>query len=281
MSSLGIILTVVAAAGWSGLDIARKVAVDRMRPEPVLVWLVTGQAVLFTAWVAYEGMAVDDVATYCGLAAVSVTLNAVANLAYLHAVRVSPFSVVIPMLSFVPVFTVAAANPLLGEMPTHQQLVGIGVVVAGTLALGADGEERGRTLGPGARLLGMARGLSRERGAMFMLVTALCWSLTMVIDKMAMQHAPAGLHGVVLNAGVGVALLVWMAARRRLGELRQIRGNTALLVGAIATASVGLGAQLLAVKYLLAGVVEAIKRAIGLVVAVIVGRLALRSSPSR
>lgn len=274
MSSLGILLTVVAAAGWSGLDIARKVAVNRMKPLVVLVWLVAGQTVLFSGWAAYEGTAVASVPVYAALAAVSVALNVVANLAYLHAVRISPFSVVIPMLSFVPVFTVAAANPLLGEMPSQRQLVGIAVVVIGTLALGATGDGGAPTKrGLGARLWGLAQGLVRERGAVFMLATALCWSMTMVVDKMALQYAPAALHGLVLNAGVGVALVVWLIARGRMGELGQIRGNVGVLVAAVATATLGLGAQLFAVQLLLAGVVEAIKRAFGLVVAVLVGRI--------
>jgi drug/metabolite transporter (DMT)-like permease len=175
----------------------------------------------------------------------------------------------------VPVFTVAAANPLLGELPTHRQLVGIAVVVAGALALGADDKqsEESDDAGPIDRVVALVRGLARERGALFMLITALCWALTMVVDKMAMTHAPAGLHGMNLNIGVGLVLIVWMGARGRLGELGQIRGNAGVLAGAVAAATVGLGGQLLAVQHLLAGVVEAIKRAVGIVVAVLAGRL--------
>jgi drug/metabolite transporter (DMT)-like permease len=242
--------------------------------------LCLGQAALFVAWVSFEGAHVENVSTYAGLAAASVALNVVANLAYLYAVRVSPFSVVIPMLSFVPVFTVAAAHPLLGELPTHRQLVGIAVVVAGALALGAAQGSESTDAGPLDRVVAMVRGLARERGALFMLVTAICWAMTMVVDKMAMTHAPVGLHGMNLNLGVGVVLIVWMAVRGRLGELRQIRGNEGVLAGAVAAATVGLGGQLLAVQYLLAGVVEAIKRAIGIVVAVFAGRLVFRESLS-
>ena len=48
----------------------------------------------------------------------------------------------------------------------------------------------------------MVRALLREPGTLPMLGTALCWALTLVVDKLAIGHASIGAHGVVLNAGI-------------------------------------------------------------------------------
>jgi drug/metabolite transporter (DMT)-like permease len=276
VSVLGLTLTVVAAAGWAGLDVSRKVLVGRMEAVPVLFWLVAGQLVVFTVLAVQGGAWIEDPMPYAGYAAASIGLNVAANLLFLHAVRVSPISVMIPLLSFVPVFTVAAANPLLGEMPSARQLVGIAIVVLGALALGGgdDGETR---RGP----LAMLRAIIREPGSLPMLGTALFWAMTMVVDKLAIGHAPISAHAVVLNAGMAVCLLLWLAARREIAKLGQVRSAWGVLGAAILAGSTGLGAQLMAVKLLHAGVVETIKRAIGIVAAVVVGRLAFDEALSR
>lgn len=266
MIPLGLGATLTAAVGWALLDAARKSLVRRIDPRPLLVWLALGQLPLFVAWAAWDAAWFSAPSTYALPGAASVVLNVAANLLYLRAVKVSPLSLVIPLLSFVPVFTVIAANPLLGELPRPVQLGGIALVVAGALTLNADAA-RGR--GP----FGLVRALLAEPGSLPMLGTALCWSLTIVVDKMATQHASYAAHGVVINGGVGLILLGWLAARRELKRLGQVKGSWVLLAGAVGAAAVGLGTQLVAIQYLFTSVVEAIKRAVGMASSVLLGRL--------
>lgn len=271
--SLGIGLTVGSALCWAGLDASRKILVQRVSPVALLVMLTLGQMPLFGIWAGING---DTITSwdYVLPGLVSLCLNIVANLCFFRAVTVSPLSLTVPLLAFVPVFTTIAANPMLGEMPGMQQVAGIGVVVLGALVLNAGAAEDRRPVA-------FARALIREPGSLPMLVTALCWSLTIVVDKLATQHAGFGIHGAVLNAGLGFVGLCLLASRGQLRELGAIRVAWRPLLFAISLGAVGLGSQLVAVQHLFAALVEAGKRAIGVTMSVVVGRIAFNEPVTR
>lgn len=264
--SLGIGLTVGSALCWAGLDASRKVLVQKVSPVALLVLLTLGQMPLFGAWGVLAGDTIDSW-DYVLPALASLVLNIIANLCFFRAVTVSPLSLTVPLLAFVPVFTTIAANPLLGELPGVRQIAGIGVVVLGALTLNAGAAEERSPLA-------FARALLRERGSVPMLVTALCWSMTIVVDKLATEHAGFGIHGTMLNAGLGLFGLALLAARGRLRELGAIRQAWKPWLFAIAMGALGLGGQLVAVQHLFAALVEAGKRAIGVTMSVLVGRFA-------
>ena len=264
--SLGIGLTVGSALCWAGLDASRKVLVQKVSPVALLVLLTLGQMPLFGAWGVLAGDTIDSW-DYVLPALASLVLNIIANLCFFRAVTVSPLSLTVPLLAFVPVFTTIAANPLLGELPGVRQIAGIGVVVLGALTLNAGAAEERSPLA-------FARALLRERGSVPMLVTALCWSMTIVVDKLATEHAGFGIHGTMLNAGLGLFGLSLLAARGRLRELGAIRQAWKPWLFAIAMGALGLGGQLVAVQHLFAALVEAGKRAIGVTMSVLVGRFA-------
>lgn len=271
--SLGIGLTVGSALCWAGLDASRKVLVQRVSPVALLVMLTLGQMPLFWIWAGISGDTITSPG-YVVPGLVSLFLNIVANLCFFRAVTVSPLSLTVPLLAFVPVFTTIAANPMLGEMPGMRQVAGIGVVVLGALVLNAGAAEDRR---PAA----FARALIREPGSLPMLVTALCWSLTIVVDKLATQHAGYGIHGAVLNAGLGVVGLCLLGFRGQLRELGAIRVAWKPLLFAISLGAVGLGSQLVAVQHLFTALVEAGKRAIGVTMSVVVGRIAFNEPVTR
>ena len=271
--ALGIGLTIGAALCWSGLDASRKVLVQALPPVALLVVLTLGQLPLFVIWAWASGDTIDSW-DYVLPGLASLALNIVANLCFFWAVTVSPLSLTVPLLAFVPVFTSIAANPMLGESPQVQQIVGIAVVVFGALTLNAGAA---RTRSPVA----FARALFGERGSLPMLVTALCWSLTIVVDKLATHHAGFGIHGALLNAGLGLFGLALLAARGRLGELRGLRRAWKPWLFAIIMGAVGLGAQLVAVQHLFTALVEAGKRAIGVTMSVVVGRLVFGEAINR
>ncbi len=271
--SLGIGLTVGSALCWSGLDASRKVLVQRLSPVALLVLLTFGQMPLFGIWALVSG---DTITSwdYALPALASLGLNVVANLCFFRAVTVSALSLTVPLLAFVPVFTTIAANPILGEIPGPQQIGGIGVVVLGALVLNA-GAAKDR------HPLAFARALMREPGSLPMLVTALCWSLTIVVDKLATAHAGFGIHGAVLNAGLGVVGLSLLASRGQLRELGAVRKAWKPLLFAVCVGALGLGGQLVAVQHLFAALVEAGKRAIGVTMSVVVGRLVFKEPVTR
>lgn len=249
---------------WAGFDLSRKSLVAVVEPVPLLVLLTLGQAPLFAVWATVEGWPAFAPG-YWLPAAATLALNVVANLAFFYAFKLAPLSQTIPLLSLTPAFTALAAIPLLGEWPTTRQGFGIALVVAGAMLLHLP-------RGEGFSWRAFATGLVRERGARLMLVVALCWSFTPPFDKLALQHASGPAHGFVLCAGVAVVLGVLLVARGRVGEMAKVRGVTGTFVVALVISTAALGVQFFAYGLTGVALVETVKRGVGNVAALGVGR---------
>jgi drug/metabolite transporter (DMT)-like permease len=238
--------------------------VGKISPTPLMLMLTAGQTPLFAAWAALDGGFAYG-AGYWAPAVGSVALNVVANLAFIHAFRVAPISLAIPLLSLTPVVTALLAIPMLGELPTAVQGFGIALVVAGALLLNLRG-------GGEVSLAALLRAALHDRGLHLMLVVVLCWSLTPPLDKLAMQHAPTAAHGFFLCLGVALAILVVLLAQRRVGEVRQVARAPAIYLLAIVVSVAALALQLLAYRLVYVAVVETLKRGLGNAMALVYGR---------
>ena len=262
--SLAILLVLGCALAFSGADISRKLLASWIRPVPLLFALAAGMAPFFIAWHIREGASFPAPGYWFpGLS--STLINVVANLAFIEAVRRSPLSLTIPLLSLTPVFTALLAIPMLGETPEPRQWLGIGAVVVGAFWL---------NLGRGSVSLRESwRAFLREPGSRLMVGVSLMWSLAMPLDKMAVEVAGPSFHGVVLNVGVATALVLMATLRGRLSEFQDLRHRSGLLVAGILISVVALGLQLMAIKIVWVGFVETMKRGVGSFLALLWGRL--------
>jgi drug/metabolite transporter (DMT)-like permease len=262
-SPLALIFAFGTALAWSGLDATRKALTQHLAPAPLVVLLTFGQAPVFAAWASLgPGWALDGGYLVPGLLCLG--LNVLANLAFVWAVKLSPLSLTVPFLSFTPVFTTVLAVPLVGERPSALQLAGIALVVVGALLLHGGGDRRG--------LLAMGRAMKAERGSMLMVGVALMWSLTAVLDKLALDHAALPAHALVQTGGVGIVLGLWLAARRRASELTRLRRGLRAYVAAVVFGAAAIGLQLQAIQLTFVALVETVKRAVGMTMSVVLGR---------
>ena len=268
---LGYLFAVAAAVCWASLDAARKRAAD-LGAIVVVAWFTLFQAPAFLVWMALEAAPFD--VGYWGPGSAALVLNVMANVLFLRAVEVSPLSRTVPFLALGPVFTTLAGVPFLHEMPSSGQLVGIGLVVMGALLVNAD---RGSARSLGA----MIDALRTERGSVLMIAVAFLWSLALIADKLALNYASKATHALVQTGGVGGLLVAYMVVRRRTAELTGARHRFPILLAAAGAATLATAFQLMALERLLAALVETLKRAVGLLSALVVGRLAFRESISR
>ncbi len=242
----------------------RKLLAPHLSPLAVVFYLALGQVPVLALW-GWATVAGPLTPRYLLVAVGSVVLNIVANGAYVAALLRSPLSVSVPLLSLTPAFVAAFARPLLGEWPRPVQLLGIALVVAGALLLGGAAAEGG--------IAAWWRALRREPGARLMLLVAVCWGLTLPLDKLGVEAVGPARHALVLCAGIAAGTLLVMLVRRSVGELAAgLRGRTLpLLAVAVAVSAVALVLQLLVIRVALVGVVEAVKRAVGNVMALLLG----------
>jgi len=264
IGTTALLLIVGTAFGWSALDVLRKLLAPHLSPLAVVFYLALGQVPVLALWGAATASG-PLTPRYLLVAGGSITLNIVANGAYVAALLRSPLSVSVPLLSLTPAFVAAFARPLLGEWPRPIQLLGIALVVAGALLLGGAAAEGG--------IAAWWRALHREPGARLMLLVAVCWGLTLPLDKLGVEAVGPARHALVLCAGIAAGTLLVMLVRRRAGELAAgLRGRTLPLLGvAVAVSAVALILQLLVIRVALVGVVEAVKRAVGNVMALLLG----------
>jgi len=268
VTALGLAVALAAGASWAGFDATRKALVARVEPTAAVAWVNLLQGPLFLGWAAASGaLAVE--AAYWPIGLGTLALQVLANLLLFRALAISPLGATIPFLSFTPVFASLVGLVVLSQMPSALQWVGIGVVVVGALLVHAGGERS------------LLASLREERGSLMVLGVAAIWSLTTALDKLALDHASVPLHAAVQSGGVGLAAALWLVLRGRTRALRLERHAAAPLLGALAFGTAALALQLWAIQLLLVGLVETIKRALGMTSAVVVGRLAFDEPVTR
>ncbi|MBW8876498.1 MAG: DMT family transporter [Acidobacteria bacterium] len=260
---LTVLLVVVASSlGWSGFDLLRQLLVRQIPPVALVFLLTAGSVPLFAAWLATAGVTAPAPG-YLAPAVGSVLLNVAANLLFLQGMRLAPISVTVPLLSLTPVFTTLMAIPLLGERPSPRGAVGILLVILGAIWLNW----------PRSSPAAPAQRGGSPWGAVLVTGTALLWSLTIPLDKLAVQRATAPFHALILTAGVAAAGFLALVVRGGLGDLGQVRRVPVLFVLALVVSSAALGLQFLAFPRIFVGTLETLKRGIGNGMALVYGRL--------
>ena len=262
---IGIGLAGLSAFAWAALDAQRKGLAAELGPLVLVAAMTAGQALVFGLWWAGAG-APGPAAGYLLPALGVLVANLVASVAFVAAVRASALSTTIPLLSFTPALATIAGAAWLGEWPRPAQVVGIVAVVVGALLLHAGGA--------GGGPIAWARALLEDRGARLMLGVALLWSVSGVLDKLALAHADVPVHGAIQSGGIAALIVGGLVVAGRAGELRRLGARPGRVLLLVATSVVAVGVQYGAVLAWQVSLVEATKRAVGLGSSVVVGRLA-------
>lgn len=254
-----LLLVLGCSLGWAGFDVLRKSLTRRLEPQLLVLALACGQAPLFLAWGLVAGdLRVTPAYVLPGL--LGLAANLAANLLFMRAVQIAPLSTTIPMLSFTPAFAALLSSLVLREWLRPAQGAGVLCVVLGALLV---------TRAPAPRHDPDAA----RRGPRLMMAVALLWSLGAVLDKYLLRSASPAAHAALQAGGLALVLLIFLAARRRLHELRAVPGLAGPLAAAMLVSSLSLALQLLAYQRVFVSVVEAVKRTVGMGASVVNGRL--------
>jgi drug/metabolite transporter (DMT)-like permease len=137
----------------------------------------------------------------------SATLNALAHLSSARSLKLADASLVTPLLTFSPIFTLLISALFLGEAPDARGLLGVGLVLTGAYWLNR---------GPGASRLAPFKAISTKPGVALVLFAGLLWAITPVLEKLAIQHtSPESPRLVALAVnGLLVGLLTPFVLRR-------------------------------------------------------------------
>jgi multidrug transporter EmrE-like cation transporter len=274
IDALPLLLVAASSASASGGDLSRKLLARHLRPLPMIFLLTLAATPLFAAAVAL-GSGARVTSAYFVPAGASLLFNIGAQLAFVESVRIAPLSLTVPLLSLTPAFTTVLGFLVLRERPAPIAWLGVALVVAGAFWLHLGAEAGAETAIPtgDAPERGRIAALLAHPGGWLMALTAFLWSLTIPLDKLAMARASAPFHGLFLTSGGALGTFTILAASRRLPEVRGIRTGWAPFVGALVGTTLELGFQLTAVRVLLVSVFETLKRGLGNLLALALGRL--------
>ena len=279
--TFGFLLALVSALFWAALDVSRKHITSKMTASTALVGLMLAQVPFVMPFMGAAEMGVSPrdpgpvsqilfsefpeiTGLYLAYGAGSIVLNVAANLLFLRAVQISPLSLTTPYLAFTPVFSAIFAFGLLGQRVTGWGVAGILVVCLGAFFLNPGTRDEG--------IFAPLKALWRERGSLYMLVVALTWSLTPIIDKQAADLTSPMWHTLFLATGIGLVFVAWFLVRREGKKLWGELGIMPLWLLGCGLAFVGaMVLQLGSYAFIEIAYTETLKRAVGVIAAMAAG----------
>jgi drug/metabolite transporter (DMT)-like permease len=246
-----LILALLAAAGTAAREVYVKRARRAVDEFAVVFWAAAGAGALLLPIALWEGAGLGP--GFWRALAVLGGINVAAALLIARAVHHSDLSLVAPLKSLTPLFMLVTAPVLIGEHATPTGVAGVAVIVAGAYLLSEPRD--GGILAP-------YRALFRDAGAREMLVVALIFSVSAVVDKVGVLASGPFAWAAALNllvAGVvgPVALLRRCRGAAGPGGAAGVRGD---LAGAALVTAIALAAQMAAITMTAAAYVIAVKR---------------------
>jgi drug/metabolite transporter (DMT)-like permease len=213
-----------------------------------------------------DGLLLGPMPTYLIYLAIEVLLVAGSTLLYFRAMQVTPISLCMPYISFTPVFLIFTGQVMLGEMPATEKLVGVLMIVIGSLAMHRLLFARG--------WLEPIKAVWRERGCFYMLLVGLVNAVTNPIDKQLVMMTDAFTQACAFGAGMCVFFTLLLVARKA-DARRVIRAVPfwAALAGTLE--AVALIFQLSSHNYIDVVITISVKRA-GIILVVLLGWLVFK-----
>ncbi len=211
MAHLWVFVALLSAVG----DAARDFSAKRVLTEGnsmLFTWLifVLPLPVIYTADLLY-GIPHPAPGFYSAIFS-ALPLEILAQILYMQALRLSPLSIVAPLLSLTPLFMLVVPLLLIGERIGPVSGAGVLLITAGAYILNAGAARKG--------ILEPFRALLRERGAVYMCLVALLFSFTATLSKKAIVlSSPAHYMAVYWTCLVlGMTPLVFWTYRGRWSE---------------------------------------------------------------
>lgn len=243
----------LASFAWVLFDICRKRLVETHHPLFVgLIFSLMTLPIYLTYWFV-SGAQFPKESSYFGLASISGVLAAIGAVSFIAALGRGRFSLLVPVLSLTPLVAAIINALLFSVVLSWLAYLLIAICVFATFQL----------LGNGFRVT--------EPGAGLMLLTTLSWGACICIDQYALQLTHVSFHALWVNIVMVCILSIALLFNRTAVEFPKVY-NRFWLFGLIGFSAAVL-LQFNALIFLDASTVEAVKRAISILSAMLIGRI--------
>ena len=264
-------------------DVWRKRALDKRELFPVTFWIRVAVAVVFGLVLLVQvtrGVPVtirdggllfglvhlDPVPTFFIYMVLDVGLITIVMWLYFRALQISPLSMCVPFLAFTPVFLIPSTYIILGQKPQPIKLLGVVLIVVGSLAMHRQLFAVG--------WMAPVKAVIEYKGSRYMLIVAFIFSLTNPLDARLVLMSDVFTEAFIY--GVGLCFSFYLLSRMQKGNFAAAsRGNGRHIVLAAVFDAVSLLFQLASYAYIPVVITVSIKRA-GIVLSVLAGWLFFR-----
>ena len=126
-------------------------------------------------------------------------LGVISAVLYFKALEKSDISLVVPMLSFTPVFLIVTSYFILGEITTIYGIIGILLILIGSYTLNITKEN--------TKFLEPVKAAVRDRGVVYILVVALLFSISANFDKQVILNSNPFFGPAMIYLFLGLSFL--------------------------------------------------------------------------
>lgn len=180
----------------------------------------------------------------------TVVLNVIAIYFFMKALNLSELSLVVPLLTFTPLFLIFTSDIILGEFPSSLGIWGIVAIVCGAYVLNLKGTKK---------LWDPFKSLLNDRGAQLMLAVAFIYSISSNFDKMAIQNSNPITFLVISRSLIAFIFLFFIKYKSKVG-FGSIRSNFKILIPIGVLSAAALLTQMIALNLALVPYIISLKR---------------------
>jgi len=200
-----IFLSLAAAISIAARDISIKTYEDLQPMEIAVLELFWALPALFIGCIIIETPPLDQ--TFWWTFILSIPINIMAYVLYLHAIKLSPISLSVPFLAFTPVFMILTGFFVLGETINLWGSIGIVLIIMGSYILHFNKEQ--------LNFSSPFFAFIKEKGSWIMLVVAIIFAFAAVIGKKAMLHSSPLFFSYYFFLVFNVLILIGLLVRRK------------------------------------------------------------------
>ena len=262
---MGLVLSILVALLWSLFDVIRKKSVKLISEIKVLLIIVISQSIFFLIFLLFSDFFLV-LSSYFFLAILLIFLNFISMYLFLKVLKSGAISTFIPMLSFTPLFSALYSNLILNETLLYIQYLGMVFILIGTFLLHANNKKISNVIKSPWIIL-------EYRNFFLIILVALIWSLTPVLDKKSLQYCDLYLHGFIQSIGM-LLILPFFFKENLFKEIKFLSNKVIknyLLYFLIIISFICSFLQLITLKFIFVAELEALKRSIGIIMSLFFG----------
>ena len=259
-----ILICVISGFFWAAFDLTRKLTLTKINSINLLLIFTLAQCLLFSIWLFYEDFSINF-KSYLLPGLILIFIGLLSAILFLKAIKQSDLSLTIPLLSLSPMFSSLFSFFFLNEKLTNIQYFGIFSIIFGTLVL----YSKKINLND---ILKSFKVLSTNKSAKLMIIVAIIWSLTPVLDKICLKSSTINIHGFIQSFGMFL-FLIFLFIKNNLNQIESIKINWPIIFIAVFIGVVATIFQFYAILTNFVPIMESIKRSVGQLSSVFLGKL--------